>query len=281
MLHSAWIALTALLICLFLVSMLLLAYTCGCESGTPFSSLQPSPPVIEFVISRYGERLDWLADRTIIPRRPNTVLTVYNKGPPIQAGDVPKLPHYMNIRIVPRANVGRDFETYLYHIVHGLETETLADITVFLPDTCATIASKRVQAQYICSQLPRVTCITEPHRRDEEYTDVNLRAMFSSFQLSSYECRGPANKTLNPDSALAPADPRPMGEWMRAVLGEDMETTGPLAYWGILAATRSMIAQRPLDLYRRLLHTVSHHHSPEAAHYLERIWGTLLRCPRA
>lgn len=74
--------------------------------------------MIDLVVARFREPLDWLAP---FESHPDFRVFVYNKGEP-----------YVNPRVtvIQRPNVGREAETYLFHI---LETyDTLSSHTIFL-----------------------------------------------------------------------------------------------------------------------------------------------------
>jgi len=74
--------------------------------------------MFDLVVARYNEPLDWLAP---FESQPDFRIFVYNKGEP-----------YTNPRatVIDRPNIGREAETYLYHILHTYDT--LSPYTIFL-----------------------------------------------------------------------------------------------------------------------------------------------------
>lgn len=74
--------------------------------------------MIDLVVARYGEPLDWLQR---FKDHSDFRVMVYNKGPPVDC-----FAH----SIVSRPNSGREAETWLYHICSSYDT--LADHTIFL-----------------------------------------------------------------------------------------------------------------------------------------------------
>lgn len=247
-----------------------------CESGCL------SAPSIDFVVARFAEDLRWLA--APIFHSAGTRVLVYNKGSSIDDSVVRCLPPRTTIRQLP--NIGRDFHTYLTHITRAADAtsscdhdHTLADITVFLPASVGSIPEKQHILANVLDTLPGVNpqhCALWP-------VDVSLLDEFKHFVIEEYATRDPGNLAINPERRLTPAKPRPFGLWLDAVIRGALEETGPVGMCGIMAATRASILRRPQAVYRRLLDTVSVGPNPEAGHYVERVWATLLRpvkCPR-
>lgn len=85
--------------------------------------------IVDVVVARYSEPLDWLAT---IPDEWR--IFVYDKGgtPALQNGPLKRA-----ITTIPRPNIGRDLETFLWHNL----TTTHADYTIYLQgrpfDHCA------------------------------------------------------------------------------------------------------------------------------------------------
>lgn len=74
--------------------------------------------MIDLVVARYNEPLDWLA---LFESQPDFRIFVYNKGEPYTN------PH---ATVIDRPNSGREAETYLFHILHTYDS--LSPYTVFL-----------------------------------------------------------------------------------------------------------------------------------------------------
>jgi hypothetical protein len=239
-------------------------------------------PLIDFVVARFAEDLHWLA--APIFHSTGTRVIVYNKGSPIDDDVLKCLPTRTTIRQLP--NIGRDFHTYLTHITRATSAtsshghhDTLADITVFFPASVGSIPEKQHMLAEVLDALPGVN----PQRSTLWPADVKLQDEFKHFVIEEYEARDPKNLASNAERRLTPAKPRPFGLWLDAVMRGALEEAGPVGICGIVAATRASILRRPQAVYRRLLHAVSDGPNPEAGHYVERVWTTLLRpmkCPR-
>ena len=84
-----------------------------------------------------------------------------------------------------------------------------------------------------------------------------------------------ANAAANPESALAPAVPRPYGAWYRTHVGTPWDRVRVATFRAIFVAHRDDIRRRPRSYYANLLHTVSGSSNPEAGHYIERSWPAI------
>jgi hypothetical protein len=210
---------------------------------------------VDVVVARFKEPLDWLPELLdkVKAMGITTRVVVYEKGGLV----------YKTIS-VPLLNVGRDYHTYLHHIVS--HWDSLAPITVFLPGS-VTLPRKQEQMDAIVAALPGV--VVNPA--------VDIVSAEGDFTLDRWSSTFLDNNAAHPASELTPAVPRPLAAWIHHHIGSDMETVGPLKFGGVYAATRASIQQRPYDLYKRLLFTVAVSSNNEAVHYVERIWATLLR----
>ena len=226
---------------------------------------------IEYVIARYAEDLDWLLQPPFAS--PDVKVSIYNKGPPLPEDFLVAMSTTsFSVTVLP--NLGKEFHTFLTHIVTRLENPgSLADITIFLPGSTWAAGHKRRSLQDILGRLPRIA----PKRESFLPGDEDLCRLFAGFALNHHCSTNPQNAALNSDSELHLAEPRPFENWFRHVIQSDMEGVGPVGFCGVLAASRRTVEHRPIELYRRLLDALSVGPNPEAGHYVERVWATLMR----
>lgn len=176
-------------------------------------------------------------------------------GPPPPYAKVVKLP-----------NVGRCDHTYLYHIVTNWDN--LADVTVFVPGSCASAQSKWNKLQWIVSQVGRTGDSAFPV---DHVTVTPLNEQLGAFKLDSYVASEAANAAMNPESTLQLSRHRPFGVFFRAMF-PDLPAVHEVVYQGVFAVSRAHITQHPRARYERLLACLDSHSNPEAGHYMERSW---------
>lgn len=75
----------------------------------------------------------------------------------------------------------------------------------------------------------------------------------------------------------------PFTAWWKEFLGQDIYRGPGVTYFpgAIFAVRKEAILRVPLEMYKRLLGTVSDHVNPEEAYYLERAWLYLWKIPMA
>lgn len=176
--------------------------------------------------------------------------------------------HYCKGRTAPPGgiwlpNVGLCDHTYLHHIVRSYDS--LAPVTVFLPGSWDQ-GWKRVLTWYVLLNVRLFggTCLP-----------AIMAPGVMDFRIDNWQSSHPNNQGRAVD--LLPALPRPFGAWFgRNFPGESM---GPVVFKGIFAATAEDIRRRPRDFYANLLSQVDSHPRPEASHYIERAWYSML-CSR-
>lgn len=207
---------------------------------------------IELVVARYAEPLDWLS-RAPVAGLPTTV---YDKSPAARDGR----------GVVALPNVGRCEHTYLTHIL--ARYDSLPELTLFAPGS-ATDAHKWPTLEYVLA--------TARERRRSVFPGAPVLglAAFEHFALDAYAATSPANAAANPESALAPAVPRPYGAWYRTHVGTPWDRVRVATFRAIFVAHRDDIRRRPRSYYANLLHTVSGSSNPEAGHYIERSWPAI------
>lgn len=227
---------------------------------------------LHVVVARFNEDMAWLLRD--LPQMcagfTSCAVYLYEKGPlhvSPEWHDAARRAGASTSRSIALPNVGRDFHTYLHYIVEHYGPK-LPAVAVFLPGSARSIERKGPMTDAVLQSLPASEAAS---------SDVYDLAFFDGFAIDTYASSDAANLQFNPETNLQPASPRPMGPWRLEHVGKGMETEGPVGWCGISSATWAAIMARPRELYQRLLATVNTSSSPEATHYLERLWGTLVR----
>ena len=214
----------------------------------------------DVVISRYKEQLDWLS---LLEGKPIRYVYIYNKGP--DAVILPKLPG--QVKIVQLPNVGVCDHTYLYHIVN--EYDNLADVTVFLPASAHGVDRKRATVQAVLRKTfdERKTCMAGYAGQGTVYEQSK------DFKLDEWKVTDPKNQE-NIDYELVKANPRPFGEWYKKYIPQ--KDTNRLSLTGMFSVSKNSVRAHDLEMYIRLMDQLNKDKFPEAAHYMERSWATVL-----
>lgn len=169
-------------------------------------------------------------------------------------------------RVVRLPNVGRCDHTYLHHIVDAWDR--LADVTIFVPGSCATSRSKWNKLQWIVGHVGRTGDSAFPV---DLVTDDPVYMALGDFMLNSYVASAPSNAAINPESSLQLSRHRPYGIWYYAAF-PDLPPVHEVVYQGVFAVSRRHIRQHGRERYQRLLSYLDSHSNPEAGHYMERGW---------
>ena len=199
----------------------------------------------ELVIARYNENISWLDN--IIGKIP---IHVYTKGESLDTAG------YSSIIALP--NVERESNTWLNHII--TRYATLPDITVFLQGRIDDLGNN-------------------VYTNIEDYFPCAIQYGFSA---SAYGIFNP----LQWQDINFEADPKYAEAWNNGSLARSnlslidysSKFLGPLplltvtSMCGCFAVSRRAVHMRPINFYKELLTTVSHHPNPVEGHYLERMW---------
>ena len=220
---------------------------------------RPLHPVgtVRIVVSRYAEDLAWLNH----PAFARHEILVVNKG----AHRPTRLPDHA--LVVSRPNVGKCDETFLWYCEQAYDD--LTDTTVFLPGCC------RRQRGKWAKTLALMRLVARGHRTvflGSKSRDLQ-RDMYD-FRVDRWASADPQNRLANGDARVLPSAIRPFGPWWDVNMPG--ETGRFVVYQGIFAASRDAIRSNPRDRYSRLREQLATHRNPEAGHYVERVWATLL-----
>jgi hypothetical protein len=199
----------------------------------------------QLVISRYDENLDWL-----IKWKEQFDIVVYNKG---------KILNNNEFKYIEIPNYGREAYTYLYHIVN--EYDNLYENTIFLQGKISDIGVNVYQdlMQYIIEIQKNGFSARNIGFRDETlWNDIDFLA-------------DPKYKPQVENGFLKISDIK-FKHYVEKYLGKIPSFT-PVSYCGCFGVRKDFILARKKDFYENLLISFPKYHTPEEAHFLERMWA--------
>lgn len=187
----------------------------------------------------------------------NCSVHVVAKGP---GGCLP-IDAVANVTCEPAANFGREFETYSTWVARHYDA--LPDVVLTCPSSLEKWNRKaRLQMLLSKKQSDKFNCSVDMSERSQVYRDGKLALRigdWSSMTKDSYM-----------GNALVPANPRGLGQWLKAHAG----LTQPLGDFrvctnGLFRTTRALLSERPQRFYEELAHELRVGNAPEAGHYVE------------
>ena len=205
------------------------------------------------VIARYNEDLKWLNEYPF-----NQIqYIVYNKGP----NDNFTKKHV--IKTVKLENIGRESNTFLYHIINNYND--LDDITIFLPGSVDMINKKYIAEEMITKILKYNKGIIVSQK---------IQSIFNkdiyNFKVDKYSSTNNKNKKINAESNLQLSKIRPFGKWYEEkFIKYDIKY---ISTFGIFSVDKRDILQFPKEYYNKFLMEVNESSNPEVGHYLEKSW---------
>lgn len=208
----------------------------------------------EIVVARYKENLDWIKDRF-----PIQDVTVYNKGP-----DDIKLES--NVKIKKIENVGREANTYLYHIVKNFNQ--LKKRVIFIQgnpfdhkgaEFIEKIKNNKLKKSYYARSIIA--------SNDQKWTTESLiKNDQTSLTKEALKDTPWKNSVFRESNTLEEFTKR-----YNIALPEYGEVFN--VSWGAqFLVKREDILKHPLKYYEDLLNSVSHSIAPIEGHYFERLW---------
>ncbi|XP_071798647.1 uncharacterized protein [Asterias amurensis] len=211
---------------------------------------QRQPSATEFVISHYKEKLDWLKPIA-------KDCHVYDKGhgkslkPSFPVKQWEELP-----------NVGRESHTYLYHIIKYYES--LADVTVFLPDELADYTPE------FC--FPAPTDFLEKAREGIPCLVYSTHENWGSIKhIDQWKLEYDQGLMRHAKNAT-------LGEFYQTVFGRAPPQAVDCCLAGCFSATRRCLQKHPKKFYQKLISFLDDHSNPEEGHYLNRLWHAVVAC---
>jgi len=224
-----------------------------------FNTTENNKPVCDIVISVYEEDISWIR---YIPNNLYNHIFIYNKGSE-------KVLNITNCSIINLPNIGYEAHTYLYHIIHNYNN--MYNCTLFLPGTAWTRFYKRYQMIQIINVL-----INKPQSTSCGFSSQNFIEQQKNIVVDSYIFTNKNNRTHNTNTKTTPAEIRPYGKWFEKRFNN--EPIKSISFTGIFAALNEDIIKRTKSFYINLLNEVSSK-DPEAAHYIERSWSSIVSIP--
>jgi hypothetical protein len=207
----------------------------------------------EIVVARYTEDISWLGDLA------KDCCIVYNKG----GDDTLRHTECDYKKVVTLPNVGRESHTYLHHIIQNYNT--LAPVTIFtqarIEDHFEGPWSPESGREFLL-KLGQQASEFGQSQNARLYDHLGGMSAIPSFNLRPYYANG-LQKTTHEN----------LGQWFKAVVGQDMPPQGVPWYKNALfAVKRARIHQHPRSFYENLLREVDTMVNPETGHYFERSW---------
>jgi len=210
---------------------------------------------INLVIARYNEDINYINQY-----KNDFNIILYNKGPKIELSD---------IQIIDLPNIGREFHTFLYHIINNYDN--LVDLTIFLPGSWQLPGKLNRALETIknAKNTKTTVIITESNLKD-------IKNLLFNFTLDEWGCTDHNNRKLNPDRKLLQSSVRPFGKWYENYFNHiNSSDIKAITYFGICAIDKKHILQNPIDIYKKLYNELNTHNNPEVGHYMERAWSSL------
>ena len=194
---------------------------------------------IEIVVAKYQEDALWLSELSPLVKQ-----TVYNKFDKKGSNPLP--------------NLGREAHTYLHHITANYDN--LSDLTIFAQ------GGSTVDIPYLTSILNTIANnLTRILKKENIYIDLcpNIQAFHVD---DSWESLDKKHTTL--------------GAFFNYVFGITPEDKEYLCRaHASFVVHKNNILRHPKEFYLKILESVSYSSAPCEAHFLERLWKTILSSP--
>ena len=214
---------------------------------------------VDLVVARYKENLDWL-NKYKDSRFQNVF--IYNKSDsPVEDC----VNEYANCVIKSLPNVGVCDHTYLHHIIENYDR--LADVTVFAPGS-ANLDYKDSIFKFTTDKA----FTTKDTVLNVYKFDIDVDKAMYNLRMTHHVLASSENKDRE-DFNNAPASPTPFGVWYRKYFPE--VHTPYSSFFGIFAASKEHIRQRPKSFYEEMIQQVNTSVFHEASHFIERTWFSI------
>ncbi|CAO5679856.1 MAG: hypothetical protein NEHIOOID_00246 [Holosporales bacterium] len=209
----------------------------------------------EIVIARYKEDLSWIKDYFPIEK-----VTVYNKG-----GDVLDLGK--NVKVVPVENVGREAQTYVFHIVKNYKN--LRGNIVFLQGNPFDHGGKR-----FLDNIKNKKVFYSYYSKNIIGSNENVYDMFKVFKESEKSLTPEALKNTSWKNTTFSENYKTLTDFLKYhdIFIKDMSRKIIVSYGAQFMVAREKILSRSIEFYKKLLSTLSSANAPIEGHYLERTW---------
>lgn len=214
---------------------------------------------IQLIVSRFNEEINYLNQSQF--REIETI--IYNKGPELDY-------KRNNLEIINLQNLGREFHTYLYHIINNYTN--LADVTIFLPGSCRDPPVKLKKTNDVMNKVINTNTTVIFAQVDSKEIIETL----DNFTLDVWIGANRRNRMLNSEKKLALSTIRPFGNWYKHHFSHINDgKLKIISFFGIFAIAKEHILQHPIEMYQKLLDELSVSSNPEVGHYMERAFPNI------
>lgn len=210
---------------------------------------------IEIVIARYNEELSWVEKEF-----PNFKVTIYNKGKDDIVGG-------KNMEIINIPNVGRESNTYLYHIIKNYNN--LKKNIMFMQG-------------YPYDHMNLKALQDLKKRKIRKNNDAaSIVPLGDNVQVATQKTLSNYNVTYNDLKTTKWSDTSDKNKWDLSNFSKFYDINIPkdrtfvVNFGAQFLVTRDTIHQRPLSFYEKLKNGISYDKSPIEGHYMERLWDVV------
>ncbi len=228
-----------------------------CTHGGYISSVPISD--YEIVVARYNEDISWVEKNFL-----DAKVTIYNKGK-----DDIKVP--ANFKVVKLPNLGREGNTYLYHIIHNYDN--LSEVVAFFQGNPFDHHGAELIENLKNKSLPKPLSCNSLMSNFSYTSYYQLKWFFWPSDKNSYNKDGPYSDTTFPEAY-------PNLQIFSKAFGidDDPESRQFCIFKGaVFAVKRESIQNHSKNFYEKLLNgsNLSKVKSPAEGHYLEAIWDVV------
>ena len=199
----------------------------------------------QIVISRFNENLNWLNKW-----KSEFDIVVYNKGEEINDSEY----NYVNV-----PNYGRESHTYLYHIVKNYDS--LYNGTIFLQGDIQDIG-----VNVFTNLMQYVSGI-----ENDGFSSSNI-GFFNETLWNDIDFLSDPKYKQQVQSGFLKLSEIKFKDYIKKHLNKIPQIT-PVFWCGCFGVRKDFILSRPKKFYEDLLKSVPEYHTPEEAHFLERMWA--------
>lgn len=202
---------------------------------------------INIIVARYNEDLKWTLEEPFNKFK----YTVYNKG------NNEKFEKSRVTKIITLPNIGREFHTYLNHIIENYNN--LSDINIFLPGSLEIDFKKSI----VKRMLHKIIKYNEAFLILPFVPYINK--LFYNYKFDFYKNSSSFNNNINRNKVYE-SEIRPYGKWYNNYFEKDLHY---LSQFGIFSINKNDIIQHPKSRYITFFNQVSKNVNPEEGFFCE------------
>jgi hypothetical protein len=202
---------------------------------------------INIIVARYNEDLKWTLENPFNKFK----YIIYNKS------DNDNFEKTNVIKIVNLPNIGREFHTYMYHIIENYDN--LADINVFFPGSLEINIKKKLAIKI----LNQILKYNEAIFITPFIPYVNK--LFYNYKFDTYTNTSKFNDNKN-KITIYKSSIRPFGKWYKKYYNNNFSF---ISQFGIFSVNKYDIIQHSKIRYMNILNQLSLNINPEVGFYVE------------